>query len=110
MSSVDLYPTLLELAGLPAPRDEPLDGASLVPLLRGGKSLPRERLFWHFPCYVGRAAPASAIREGRYKLVELFADGGRTELYDLETDPYRARAAARGASAASAVFTRRRRP
>ena len=87
VATIDFYPTLLEAAGAAAPRDQPLDGASLLPLLRGGPPPDRPRLFWHFPCYVGRAAPASAVREGRYKLIESFENGGRTELYDLEADP-----------------------
>jgi arylsulfatase A len=87
VASVDFYPTLLELAGAKPPTDHTLDGVSLVPLLRGGAKLPRERLFWHFPCYVGRATPSSAIREGNWKLVEFFEDGGRLELYDLADDP-----------------------
>lgn len=87
VSSVDWYPTLLELAGARPASDQTLDGVSLAPLLRGEKSVARERLFWHFPCYIGRAAPASAVREGDFKLVEFFEDGGRTELYDLREDP-----------------------
>lgn len=87
VASVDLYPTLIELAGVSRPASQVLDGESLVSLLRGGNRLLRERLFWHFPCYVGSAAPCSAIREGDYKLVEFFEDGGRHELYNLEADP-----------------------
>jgi arylsulfatase A-like enzyme len=87
VSSVDLYPTLLEMARLPAPQGQVLDGVSLVPTLRGEGKLPRERLFWHFPCYVGKATPSSAMREGQWKLVEFFEDGGHVELYDLEADP-----------------------
>ena len=34
-----------------------------------------------------RAAPASALRDGPYKLVEFFEDGGRRELYNLRDDP-----------------------
>lgn len=89
--SVDLYPTLLELAGLPAPQRHALDGVSLAPLLRGSATLGRQRMFWHFPCYVGRAAPSSAVREGDYKLIEFFEDGGRRELYNLRTDPNESR-------------------
>jgi arylsulfatase A len=88
VASVDLYPTLLEAAGAEAPRGQPLDGVSLAPLLAGGEPPHRPRLFWHFPCYVGRATPASAVREGDFKLVEFFEDGGRVELYDLAHDPH----------------------
>ena len=87
MATIDFYPTLLQLCGADAPVDQPLDGVSLAGLLLRGEAPPRERLFWHFPCYVGKAAPSSAMREGDWKLIEFFADGGRVELYDLESDP-----------------------
>ena len=85
MSSVDVYPSLLELAGLP-PRND-LDGVSLFPLLSGAGGLERDALFWHFPCYTGRGTPASAIRSGDWKLVQRFESAG-PELYDLATDPF----------------------
>lgn len=87
ISSVDWYPTLLELSGAQPPHGQILDGVSLVPVLRGEASVSRKRLFWHFPCYVGKATPSSAIREGDMKLVEFFENGGRRELYNLKTDP-----------------------
>ena len=91
--SVDLYPTLLEVAGARAPADHPLDGVSYLPLLLGaGKArLGREAIFWHFPGYLGagqgswRTTPAGAIRAGDWKLLEFFEDG-RLELYDLRND------------------------
>lgn len=87
VSTVDWYPTLLELAGLEAPPTQRLDGISLVPVLRGESRLPRERLYWHFPCYVGKATPSSAIRDGDFKLIEFFENGGSVELYNLRSDP-----------------------
>lgn len=90
VTSVDLYPTLIELAGIKPPSDHILDGVSLVPLLRGASKLDRDRkLFWHFPCYVGNSTPSSAIREGDFKLIEFFEDGGHVELFNLKTDPQR---------------------
>lgn len=86
VASIDWYPTLLELAGIERPR-QVLDGISLVPLLQGKPAITRDRLFWHFPCYVGRNGPASAVRDGNWKLLEFFEDGGRRELYDLAADP-----------------------
>tara|TARA_B100001105_G_C22150198_1_gene339832 strand:- start:229 stop:609 length:381 start_codon:yes stop_codon:yes gene_type:complete len=84
---MDLYPTLLAIAGLPPRPDQHLDGLSLVPLLRGGDALEREALFWHFPHYHGSGnRPSGAVRLGDLKLVEWFEDG-RTELYNLKTDP-----------------------
>jgi len=49
VQSVDFYPTLLQLAGLPPTPDHPLDGVSLMPLLRQDGDLDRETLFWYFP-------------------------------------------------------------
>jgi arylsulfatase A-like enzyme len=87
--SVDLYPTLLQVAGVKAPAD--LDGRSRLGVLEGGPDAPRP-LYWHFPGYLGqgkdrwRTTPAGVIREGDWKLHEFFEDG-RLELYDLKADP-----------------------
>ena len=88
VTTVDLYPTLLDLCRAAAPAGQPLDGTSLAGFLTGGAALQRERLFWHFPCYVGRAAPSSAVREGDWKLIEFFEDGGHVELFNLRDDPH----------------------
>ncbi|MFM7034313.1 MAG: sulfatase [Planctomycetia bacterium] len=87
VATIDIYPTLLALSGAKPPVGQPLDGTSIAPLLAGRATAPR-RMFWHFPCYVGRATPSSAVREGALKLVEFFEDGGHIELYDLATDPH----------------------
>ena len=87
LSSVDYYPTLLELAGIKPPERQTLDGVSLVSLIHGAPTVERKRLFWHFPCYVGRATPSSAIREGDFKLIEFFEGRGRVELFNLKNDP-----------------------
>ncbi len=96
---VDLYPTLLELAGAERPA-QPLDGRSLVPLFRGTrKSLGPRPLFWHFPAYLEsyrevtneqrdplfRTRPCSIVRLGDWKLHEYFEDG-ELELYNLADD------------------------
>ncbi|MDH4045560.1 MAG: sulfatase [Gemmatimonadota bacterium] len=81
----DLFPTLLDLAGIARSTDVPLDGLSLAPLFRGD-SLPSRPLFWHFPHYHGSGNhPSGAVRDGNYKLLEWFEDG-RVELYDLAAD------------------------
>ncbi|MBN2315298.1 MAG: sulfatase [Sedimentisphaerales bacterium] len=93
---VDYFPTLLEIARVRKPKGKLLDGESILPLLKGGNSLNREALFWHFPAYLqGRAEgardpyfrtrPAGAIRAGDWKLIEYFEDGA-LELYNLKDD------------------------
>ena len=106
VSSIDFYPTLLELAGLPPSDGQQLDGMSLVHVFEGEASLPRPRLFWHFPCYVGRATPSSAVREGDFKLIEFFEDGGRVELYNLRDDPHEKRNLAATQPAKAATLSR----
>ena len=84
--STDFYPTMLELAGIDAKPQQHLDGVSLVPLLKGGESLGRESLYWHYPHYSNQGGfPGGAVREGDYKLVERFEDG-RVHLFNLRED------------------------
>lgn len=89
--SVDLYPTLLEIARAPVPAGQVLDGKSYLPLLKGAPSGKRPPLYWHFPGYLGaqqntwRTTPGSVIRDGDWKLLEYFEDG-HLELYNLHDD------------------------
>ncbi len=83
--TMDLYPTLLELAGV-KPMQSLVDGISLAPLLRSGAKPDRDAIFWHYPHYhPGGATPYSAIRSGDLRLVHFYEDG-RDELYDLAHD------------------------
>ncbi len=89
MSTVDFYPTLLDLAGLRAGKSQILDGLSLVPVLKAEKNhLKRETLYWHYPLekphFLGGRS-AGAIRLGNWKLIEFF-DNATVELYDLAED------------------------
>jgi arylsulfatase A-like enzyme len=85
--STDLYPTLLDLLGLPPRPFQHRDGVSLVPVLRGGRTLARDALYWHYPHYSNQGGfPGGAIRQDRWKLLERFEDG-KVQLYDLATDP-----------------------
>jgi len=83
VTSVDFYPTFLEIVGAKAP-NQPLDGESILPLLRQNGTLDRDAIFWHYPHY-HHSRPAGAIREGKYKLIEFYEDG-KLELYDLVND------------------------
>ena len=83
---MDFYPTMLEMAGLPARPKEHLDGISLVPwLIEAARSPTRESLYWHYPHY-HKTKPYGAIRKGDWKLIEFFEEG-KLELYDLKNDP-----------------------
>jgi len=86
-TTTDLYPTLLDLAGLPAIPEQHRDGVSLAPVLRGETTeLPREAVFWHYPHYGNQGGtPGCSMRAGDYKLIEFFEDG-RLELYNLAED------------------------
>ena len=84
--STDFYPTLLDMAGLPALPGQHVDGVSLVPLLKGAKTLDRPAVYWHYPHYGNQGgSPGAAVRAGDYKLIEFFEDG-RLELYNLRQD------------------------
>tara|TARA_R110002124_G_scaffold287328_1_gene472914 strand:+ start:3005 stop:4423 length:1419 start_codon:yes stop_codon:yes gene_type:complete len=96
ITNLDIFPTLLELAGIEKPENKNLDGISLLPLLTAGKNLPKRPFFWHFPIYleggnaesqdpVFRTRPGSAIRYGDWKLIQYF-EKGELELYNLKED------------------------
>lgn len=99
----DLLPTMVDWAGGNPPK---CDGESFADSLRGKSSATGEprSLIWHFPYYhpekgfakapdsigiddfaTSRTRPQSAIRRGRYKLLQ-FAEDNRVELYDLSSD------------------------
>ena len=88
--TVDLYPTLCDLAGLPAPQvPQPLDGVSLVPVLRDPAKTIRDHAYH---CYPREPRIGRAIRTERYRLVEWKKPGAALdtadlELYDLILDP-----------------------
>jgi len=76
VSLLDLYPTLLEMCGLPAnPRNE---GHSLVPLMNDPA---RE---WPYPAIVGWKKNSFAVQNERYRYIR-YGDGSE-ELYDHQND------------------------
>lgn len=84
--SMDFYPTMLEIAGLPLESKQHVDGVSLAPLLRGEKSFPQRPLFWHYPHYGNQGgSPGAAVRFGDWKLIEFFEDS-HVELYNIKKD------------------------
>jgi iduronate 2-sulfatase len=92
--TVDIYPTLAELAGLPKPTGpQPIDGVSLVPVLRDPAARVRDRAYHAFPRQrAGEQVIGRAIRTERYRLVEWKKPGAAPEtadleLYDYQVDP-----------------------
>jgi arylsulfatase A-like enzyme len=96
VENVDIWPTLLDLLGLP-----PLaasDGRSLVPLIEaaaaGDESSvadpERQRVAFLDQTW-GRTnqdpRPLLSVQEGRYRLFRQDIEKGRVELYDVESDP-----------------------
>jgi arylsulfatase A-like enzyme len=83
--SIDMLPTLLDIAQLPLPAGREIDGVSLLPLLRG-QSIVDRPLYWHYPHYGNQGGfPGGAIRQGDFKLIERYEDG-RVQLYNLKED------------------------
>jgi arylsulfatase A-like enzyme len=86
MVSMDFFPTMLDLAGLPAQPKLHADGQSLLPQLKGNDSGTRT-FYWHYPHYHGSAwKPGASIRDGDWKVIE-FYHYKNFELYNLATDP-----------------------
>ena len=80
IANIDIAPTLYDLAGLPIPSS--VDGLSLVKLLHKDSQWRKGILIEGWP---GRGV-YTAIHTDRYLYAE--TTGDRTELYDLEKDPY----------------------
>ncbi|MFC4991908.1 sulfatase [Rubritalea tangerina] len=84
INHIDIFPTIAEAAGITP--GHPIDGESLIPMLRDGTPLQREALFWHFPHYHA-SPPYTVVRSGNFKLIHYY-EKGNSELYDLSKDPY----------------------
>ncbi len=72
VSSLDVMPTFLDFAGVPAPTNRPLDGVSLKTFLLEQKSLGSRQLFWD-----------NAMRNGPWKLM---MQQGTPRLFNLADD------------------------
>jgi len=103
VSSMDLFPTLIEAADLEMPDNQPTDGVDLLPFIQGeNTSKPHEWLCWQNRSWLpktegGFVVPTlnihnSAIRKGNWKLVRLNEKLDSDDhipawrLYNLETD------------------------
>jgi arylsulfatase A-like enzyme len=78
---VDIMPTLLKLAGARGDTDHPFDGKDLWATLAEGKPSPNEDVLINVEAFRG------AVRKGDWKLVKVALLPGKTELFDLASDP-----------------------
>ena len=91
LSSVDWYPTLLDMTGVTPKETVKFDGVSQKPALLG-LGTPRDTVFCCFPHYAPATGgvPAVWVRRGDWKLIRFFCDGpeqtDRFELYNLKSD------------------------
>ncbi|MDG1837650.1 MAG: sulfatase-like hydrolase/transferase [Phycisphaerales bacterium] len=84
----DLYPTLLNAAGIDLPTNHAVEGRDIRGDV-GGAPQPPRTIGWNQPHQVHAQAPGiepfTSIRHDNWKLI-VFHDGPRVELYDLATD------------------------
>jgi arylsulfatase A len=86
VSSVDFFPTIMDMIGKGDEVGSDKDGANIAPLVRG-EIIEDRAIYWHFPHYSnhGMHSPGGAIRLGKYKLLDYF-ENGTVQLFDLEND------------------------
>jgi len=102
ITGVDFMPTFAEIASAQLPGDQPVDGVSFLPLLRGEQLEQERSFFFHFPLYLGtgrdkvlptwdgqenywRAVPSTTIISGDWKLIYYY-EYDRYELFNLKDD------------------------
>jgi iduronate 2-sulfatase len=92
VETVDVFPTLCELAGLSAPTSlpQPMDGRSLVPVLRNPSVTVRDHAYHAYPRNRGAEGEwlGRAIRTARHRLVEWKKIGAAAETAELELYDY----------------------
>ncbi len=79
--TVDLYPTLVKLAGGSLDQSKPLDGIDVWPTLSEGKPSPRTEVVYNIEPF------RAAVRQGDWKLIWHTLLPQSVELYDVAKDP-----------------------
>ena len=89
--SNDIFPTVMEMAGISYKKAD-IDGKGLTPLLKQSGDINRDAIYFHYPHYHHQGfKPASAIREGDYKLIEWYEEtllglDNQINLYNVRKD------------------------
>ena len=79
---VDMYPTLVNLAGGSAAKSKPLDGLNVWPTISSGSPSPRTEVVYGIEPF------RAGVRQGDFKLVWKTTLPGSVELFDIANDPY----------------------
>ncbi|MCA9139467.1 MAG: DUF4976 domain-containing protein, partial [Planctomycetales bacterium] len=87
VETVDIYPTLCELAGLPAPSG--IDGKSFAAVVRKPHEKTRDFVTHVYPRgnRLGRAIRNERFRMVEWKVTGAAPDSAEIELYDYKSDP-----------------------
>jgi arylsulfatase A-like enzyme len=83
---IDVYPTLLELAGVEKPKEQRFDGISYAKVLKSEGSLERQAFFNYHPHAGKNRAGGIWVRSGDWKLLRWFGNPNTHELYNLRED------------------------
>ena len=85
--SVDIYPTIAQLAGLPKPKvPQPIDGVSLVPVLQNPKARVRDHAYHAYPRgKLGRAI-RTIVTDVQWRGLRNASQPVELELYDYAND------------------------
>jgi arylsulfatase A-like enzyme len=90
-STLDYLPTLIEELGFSMPDTRPLDGESLIPLMKGERDKRLNPIPYRFCCTKKGMfdSPTFAVMDERFKLLtNLNEDKAYYQLYDMIADPY----------------------
>ncbi len=84
--AADLFPTLAKAINPNDKKDASIDGENILAQIAKPVALQQRAVFWHYPHYSNQGGkPASAIREGNYKLIYNYEDS-TVELYNIVQD------------------------
>ena len=83
---IDIYPTVIDLLGIPKPENQIIDGVTYAKVLKGEEELPRKAYFNYHPHAGAQRAGGVWVRSGDFKLLRWFGNPSTHELYNLRTD------------------------
>ena len=90
--SSDFLPTVCDILGVSPPIDRPIDGVSILPLIRGESAQRNKSIAWMYPVRNGNfdGHYKFALSGDQYKIYGEYEKGkmATTNLFDLASDPY----------------------